>query len=256
MLGLGVGIDYALFIVTRFREDLHKGMAGEEAAGHALDTAGRAVLFAGTTVVISVLGMLVMGLGFIRGIGIGSAIAVVIDAGRRRSRCCRRCSASPRTASRSPAAGASSPPASWPLALVGAGPRVRRGSCSLVPVAVVVLLVGTFLPGAQEAAAAPARRSRRGRRSGTATAASCSTTRGVGAIGGAARSSPILALPVFGLRLGFSDEGNYPEDTETRQAYDLLAEGFGPGFNGPLVLVAEVPDGHRRGRARRRSPRR
>jgi RND superfamily putative drug exporter len=53
----------------------------------------------------------------------------------------------------------------------------------------------------------------------------------------------VLALPVLGLRLGFSDEGNYPGDTETRQAYDLLAEGFGPGFNGPLVLVSELPDG-------------
>jgi len=76
MLGLGVGIDYALFIVTRFREDLHKGMEAEAAAGHALDTAGRAVLFAGTTVIISVLGMIVMGLGFIRGLGVGAAIAV------------------------------------------------------------------------------------------------------------------------------------------------------------------------------------
>ena len=53
----------------------------------------------------------------------------------------------------------------------------------------------------------------------------------------------VLALPVLGLRLGFSDEGNYPEDTTTRQAYDLLAEGFGPGFNGPLVLASEVPEG-------------
>ena len=52
-----------------------------------------------------------------------------------------------------------------------------------------------------------------------------------------------LALPVLGLRLGFSDEGNYPEDTTTRQAYDLLAEGFGPGFNGPLSLATEVPPG-------------
>ena len=52
-----------------------------------------------------------------------------------------------------------------------------------------------------------------------------------------------LALPIFGLRLGFSDEGNYPEDTTTRQAYDLLADGFGPGFNGPLILASELPAG-------------
>ena len=53
----------------------------------------------------------------------------------------------------------------------------------------------------------------------------------------------MLAVPVFDLRLGFSDEGNYPEDTETRQAYDLVADGFGPGYNGRLALVAEVPEG-------------
>jgi RND superfamily putative drug exporter len=52
-----------------------------------------------------------------------------------------------------------------------------------------------------------------------------------------------MALPVFGLRLGFSDEGNFPEDSTTRKAYDLLAEGFGPGFNGPFLMVAELPDG-------------
>ena len=53
----------------------------------------------------------------------------------------------------------------------------------------------------------------------------------------------VLALPILGLRLGFSDEGNYPDDTTTRQAYDLLADGFGPGFNGPLILASEVPEG-------------
>src|SRR5690606_978748 len=53
----------------------------------------------------------------------------------------------------------------------------------------------------------------------------------------------VLAIPVLGLRLGFSDESNFPEDTSTKRAYDLLVEGFGPGFNGPMLLVAELPDG-------------
>jgi RND superfamily putative drug exporter len=76
MIGLGVGIDYALFIVTRFREELHRGRDPEAATGIAIDTAGRAVLFAGTTVIISLLGMLLMGVQFVRGLGIGASITV------------------------------------------------------------------------------------------------------------------------------------------------------------------------------------
>ena len=64
----------------------------------------------------------------------------------------------------------------------------------------------------------------------------------------------ILAIPVLGLRLGFSDESNFADDTTTKQAYDLLVDGFGPGFNGPLLLVAELPDGHRPRRRSRPSP--
>ncbi len=239
MLGLGVGIDYALFIVTRFREDLHKGMEGEEAAGHALDTAGRAVLFAGTTVVISVLGMMVMGLGFIRGIGIGSALAVVstmlasvtllpallglakdrIEVTRVRGIV---------------AAGLVA------LALVGMGLGFDAAA-ALALVAVLVLAVGTFLPALKRPLAPrapkPPRETFWYRYSRFVQHHSW-----VSALGGLVILS-VLAIPVFGLRLGFSDEGNYAEDTETRQAYDLLAEGFGPGFNGPLALVAEVPAG-------------
>ena len=77
MIGLGVGIDYALFIVTRYREGLHNGLSSEEATSIAINTAGRAVLFAGTTVVISLLGMLVMGLAFVTGLAIGAALTVL-----------------------------------------------------------------------------------------------------------------------------------------------------------------------------------
>ena len=239
MLGLGVGIDYALFIVTRFREDLHKGMPGEEAAGHALDTAGRAVLFAGTTVVISVMGMLVMGLGFIRGIGIGSAIAVVstlfasitllpallglakdkLEVTRRRGII---------------AAGLVA------LALVGVGLGFE-GFVVLIGVALVVLVVGTFLPALKRPL--PPRRQKPPRETVWYRYSRFVQHHSwVSALGGLL-VLVILALPVLGLRLGFSDEGNFPEETETRRAYDLLAEGFGPGFNGRLVMVAEVPPG-------------
>ena len=83
MIGIGVGIDYALFISTRYREALHEGMQPEQAVVHAIDTSGRAVLFAGGTVVISLLGLFVIGLAFIRGLSIGAAIAVLLVMARR-----------------------------------------------------------------------------------------------------------------------------------------------------------------------------
>ena len=78
MIGLGVGIDYALFIVTRFRENLHAGHSIEESTLIAMNTAGRAVVFAGSTVVISLLGMLIMQLGFVSGMAIGMAVVVAM----------------------------------------------------------------------------------------------------------------------------------------------------------------------------------
>ena len=240
MLGIGVGIDYALFIVTRYREDLHKGMAPEEAAGHALDTAGRAVLFAGTTVVISVLGMLVMGVGFIQGIGIGAAIAVVFTvlasmtllpallgfAGDKLEVTRR---------------GGLITAGLVALGLVGQGLGFTPVFVVALPLAIAVVVATIFsktlrtpLPPRKQKAPRDTfwyRYSRFVQHHSWLTA-----------IGGLAILA-ILAVPVFGIRLGFSDEGNYPADTTTRQAYDLLAEGFGPGFNGPLLLVTEVPPG-------------
>ena len=78
MIGIAVGIDYALFIVTRYRENLKKGQSFEEATVNAMDTAGRAVVFAGVTVVVSLLGMLLIGLEFISGLGIGAATTVAV----------------------------------------------------------------------------------------------------------------------------------------------------------------------------------
>ena len=76
MIGLGVGIDYALLIVTRYREQLHMGHDVRESVGVAIDTSGRAVLFAGTTVVISLLGLLLMGVKFVQGLSVGAAAVV------------------------------------------------------------------------------------------------------------------------------------------------------------------------------------
>jgi putative drug exporter of the RND superfamily len=235
MIGLGVGIDYALFIVTRFREGLHNGHDSEEAADLAMDSAGRAVVFAGITVVISLLGMLLIGLAFVSGLAIGAATTVAVtmvasvtllpaflgfaqekvEVTRWRGLV---------------AAGFVS------LALLGLGLGIDALLVG-APIAIVVLLASF--------AVAPLRREvpRRPRKPLRQTMSYrwsrlvqahpwAGLTFGVVFLG-------LCALPVLSLRLGFSDEGNLSEDTTTRQAYDLLAEGFGPGFNGPLVVVAE-----------------
>jgi len=239
MIGLGVGIDYALFIVTRFRENLHEGHDIERATVVAMDTAGRAVLFAGTTVVISLLGMLVMNVSFITGLAVGTAAVV----------------ATTLVASLTllPAllgfAGERVETTRWrgliaaglvALALVGVGLNVGAFVIGL-PLAVVVLLAGL--------AVRPLKREvpRRARRPRDQTAAyrwsRLIQRRPWPAFLAGAVVLGVLALPVFGMRLGFPDEGNYPKDTSTRKAYDMLAEGFGPGFNGPLVLASLLPGG-------------
>jgi RND superfamily putative drug exporter len=240
MIGLGVGIDYALFIVTRFRENLHKGHSIEESTLIAMNTAGRAVVFAGSTVVVSLLGMLIMQLSFISGMAIGMAVVVAMTlaasltllpallgfAGERVELTRRRGLI---------AAGLIA------VGLVGIGLGVPALVVITVPVAIVVLLAGfAFAPLRKpvlERERKPLRETLAYRwsrviqhRPWTAVLV------GVAAL-------VVLALPVLGLRLGFSDEGNYPDDTTTRQAYDLLADGFGPGFNGPLSLATELPPG-------------
>ena len=240
MLGLGVGIDYALFIVTRFRENLHQGASLEDATVIAIDTAGRAVAFAGSTVVISLLGLLLMNLAFVSGMAIASATVVAVTAA-----------------------------ASLTLlpALLGfAGERVEltrwRGliAAGLVAVglagfaldiqplmlagfggAALVLLLSFAMAPIRGEVPRPAPKPLRAtipyrwsrfiqHRPWTAALA------GVVVL-------LVLAIPFFGLRLAFSDEGNFPPDTTTRKAYDLLAVGFGPGFNGPLLLATEIPAG-------------
>jgi putative drug exporter of the RND superfamily len=217
MIGLGVGIDYALFIVTRFRENLHAGHGIERSTVIAMDTAGRAVLFAGTTVVISLLGMLLMNVTFISGLAIGTAAVVAMTL-----------------------------IASLTLlpALLGfAGSRIEttRWRGLIAAGLVVVVLAGLAVrPLRREVP----RRTPRPREQTFAYRWSRLIQRrpwpafvaGVAVLG-------VLALPVFGIQLGFPDEGNYPADTSTRKAYDLLADGFGPGFNGPLVLASLLPEG-------------
>jgi RND superfamily putative drug exporter len=236
MIGLGVGIDYALFIVTRYREARHRGRSCVEATAESIDTAGRAVLFAGTTVVISLLGMLLMGVSFMNGLAIGASITVTltmlasvtllpallgfvgdrIEISRWRGVV---------------AAGLVA------LALVGYGIKQERLFLA-APLAGIVLLLGGYVPALRRPLPVripkpmhetiPFKWSRLVQRRPWLSLAA-----GAGLL-------CVLTIPVLDLRLGFADEGNYPTDTTTRRAYDLLAEGFGPGFNGPLTLVAAI----------------
>ncbi len=240
MIGLGVGIDYALFIVTRFREQLHLGHTVEESVAISLDTSGRAVTFAGLTVVISLLGMLLMGVSFIQGLGIGAATVVAVTmvasltllpamlgfAGERVERTRWRGLI---------AAGLVA------VALLGAGLKIQPLAAGAILVAAVVIVLGFFwTPLRREVPRrepAPLRTTRAYRWSRVVQHHPWSMAIGATAF------LVVLTIPAFGMHLGFPDEGNDPPGTTTREAYDLLAEGFGPGHNGPLVLVSKLPKG-------------
>ncbi len=235
MIGIGVGIDYALFIVTRYRDGLAEDGAVEPAVSLAMDTSGRAVIFAGLTVVISLLGMLFIGLPFVTGLAVAAAIPVAatmiasvtllpallafvgdrIEVTRWRGLI---------------AAGLVA------VALLGIGlgfPPLLLGA----PLAVVVLLAGFVV---RPLRAIVPRRPRAPMEQTFAWRWSRLVQRHPW-IALAAGATMLLAMasPALSLQLGFADEGNFPEETTTRRAYDLLAAGFGPGFNGPLLVTAE-----------------
>ncbi|MDX6351792.1 MAG: putative drug exporter of the superfamily [Streptomyces sp.] len=197
LVGLGVGIDYALFIVTRHRKGIMRGLSPEEAAVKAVDTSGRAVLFAGGTVCIALLGMFAVGLTFLNGLAIGASLTVIVTV----------------TASVT----------LLPAMLGVLGPRVlsRRQRRRLAERG----------PEGEEATGAAARWSGFVQRHPRVLAVV------------AVAVMAVIAIPTLSLRLGSSDQGNNQSTTTTRKAYDMLAEGFGPGFNGPLTILAEVPGG-------------
>jgi putative drug exporter of the RND superfamily len=239
MIGLGVGIDYALLIVTRYREQLHGGHTVRESIAVALDTAGRSVLFAGITVVISLLGMLLMGVTFIQGLAVGAASVVAVTVAA--------------SLTLLPAligfAGHRIELTRWrgliaaglvALFLAGVGLDLAPLMIGL-PLAALVLILGFFVgPLKKEVAHRPPkpRRETVAYRWSRIIQHRPWTSALVGVV-----VLVLLAIPVFSLRLGFSDESNFADDTSTKQAYDLLVEGFGPGFNGPLILAAELPQG-------------
>jgi RND superfamily putative drug exporter len=195
MIGLGVGIDYSLFIVTRFRENRRRGNGVRPATVVAMDTAGRAVLFAGATVIIALLGMLVLGVSFFDGLAVASAIAVLFTM----------------------------------LAALTALPALLSR-------------IGGRIGGRRRAARTPATPAEDGTAGGfwARWARLIRRHPWPAAIAGLAIML-VIAVPALSLRMGLGDAGNDPAGTTTRKAYDLLAEGFGQGFNGPLEVVVRLP---------------
>ncbi|MEV0975711.1 MMPL family transporter [Streptomyces sp. NPDC049915] len=194
LIGLGVGIDYALFIVTRHRRGLKRGLSVTEAATNAVATTGRAVVFAGATVCIALLGMLILRLRFLNGVAIAASLTVVLTV----------------------AASVTLLPAL--LSFIGMRALSRRERRRLTE------------HGPQPELP-----------TGFAARWSAFVERHPKKLGGlAAAVIALLALPTLSLHLGTSDQGNDPQTTTTRKAYDLLADGFGPGVNGPLTLVTRV----------------
>ncbi|MFB7864238.1 MMPL family transporter [Streptomyces sp. NPDC056069] len=204
MVGLGVGIDYALFVLARHREYLARGLDPREAAGLAVATAGRPVVFAGGTVVVSILGLAVANVPFMTVGGLAVSIVVLIMV----------------VASVT----------LLPAFLGAAGPRLAR-----------VGRIGRALQNRK-----PGRLARR-RDPAAGAAHAAGWRRWIGHVGrhpvpyavGAAGLLLTATLPVLGLRVGLPDDGSLPHSRTERRAYDLVAEGFGPGTNGPLVIAAD-----------------
>ncbi|MGZ5409947.1 MAG: MMPL family transporter [Aeromicrobium sp.] len=191
MIGLAVGIDYALFLVTRHREFLARGMTVEESVGRAVATAGQAVVFAGATVVIAILGLAVAGIPFMTAAGIATSVIVLI---------------------------------------------MVVASVTLLPA--FLGLAGHWINrlGVRRNHAKDGRTVGSGWQRWGEHVSKNAWSYAIGV------TIFLLALtaPVMGLRLGFPDAGTLPDTRTERRAYDLVAEGFGPGINGPLVVAVDI----------------
>jgi putative drug exporter of the RND superfamily len=237
MIGLGVGIDYALFIITRYRDGLRSGLSYEDATVDAMDSAGRAVLFAGITVIISVLGMWVMGLAFIQGLAVGASVTVlaVLAASMTLLPALLGFAAERINITKRRGVVAS---AGLALAFLGLG--IKIPVLSLVGAALIIgsIITGFFVPWMQKVV--PHREEKPLRETVWYRWSRLVQRRPwpMALIGFVILG--LLTAPVFSLRLGFSDEGNFPKETETRKAYDLVAKGFGSGFSSPMVIVAPL----------------
>ncbi|MFE9600592.1 MMPL family transporter [Streptomyces hokutonensis] len=194
LVGLGVGIDYALFIVTRHRRGLKRGLSVTEAVTNAVATTGRAVVFAGATVCIALLGMLILRLSFLNGVAIAASLTVMLTV---------------------------------------------AASVTLLPA--LLSFIGPRALSRRERRRLAEHGPRPELPTGLAARWSAFVERHPKLLGTLALAViTVLALPTLSLHLGTSDQGNDSKSSTTRQAYDLLATGFGPGVNGPLTLVTKI----------------
>ena len=193
LIGLGVGVDYALFIVSRYRREIADGAEPEDAAATAVNTSGRAVLFAGATVCIALLGLFTLRLSFLNGVAVAASLTVLVT---------------------------------------------MIASLTLLPALFGVMKRKVYN-----------RRSRKAIDAGTHADIEKSlwarwsryvAKRPVGLSVIAIAIVAVLAIPYFSLQLGSSDQGNASKSSTTRKAYDLVAQGFGKGANGPLQVIAKV----------------
>ena len=193
LMGIGVGVDYALLVLTRFRSALDAGKSPHDAVIEAVSTAGRSVIIAGSTVVVAMLGLFFVGLSYMYGVALAASIAVLVVM--------------------------SASITLLPALLGFAGPKVDR-------------LRIPFLGRRklQDVGESPAFR----------WAHLVQRHPWIAALSATAVLLA-LAAPALGMRLGFPDAGNDAPAKTTRQAYDLLSQGFGPGANGPLLIAAELP---------------
>ncbi|GII75394.1 membrane protein [Sphaerisporangium rufum] len=193
LVGLGVGIDYALLLFSRYRGELLAGADRGAATRKALDTAGRTVFFAGCTVIIALVGLVVLGLGSLQGVAVAVALTVLVT---------------------------------------------MAAALTLLP-ALLAIMGGRIERSVRRRAARARRQDGAGWRRWTAAVQRrpWPTTIVAGIV--------LLALsaPVLGMNLGFADPGNGAPTRTSRQAYDLLAKGFGPGFNGPIIVVVKGDPG-------------
>jgi putative drug exporter of the RND superfamily len=235
MIGLGVGIDYALFIVTRYREAVHEGRPAREATVLAMGTAGRAVVFAGATVVVSMLGLLLVGLGWLSGMGVGVSATVLatmltsmtllpallgmaqgrLEVTRWRGLIAAGCAA---------------------VALLGAGVGSGTAAVAGATLALLTLVASTAVRWLRQPV--PSRSAKAVEHTWAHRWSRTIQRHPKVWLSAAMGVLVVLASPVLGMRLAWTDEGNFPEGTGTRRAYDLLAAGFGAGLNGPFVITA------------------
>ncbi|GAB3110630.1 MMPL family transporter [Streptomyces calidiresistens] len=207
MLGLAVGIDYALFIVSRYRAELADTPDREEAAGRAVGTAGSAVVFAGLTVVIALAGLVVVNIPLLTKMGLAAAGAVIVAV----------------------LIAVTLAPALFGFAGERVLPRRER------------LAARAGNPTGDDAPApADTPKDRAAKPNHGTRWARLVLRRPVVVLVTAVVGLGVLAIPVASLELGMPDEGSHSPESTQRKAYDLLAEGFGPGFNGPLLVVVDT----------------